>query len=194
MLTLYLVRHGEAEGNAKNMLMGQSDPALTEAGKKDAKKLGEKLRSVEFDKIYSSDLRRAFETASIIYSVLNSTPDLEKTEELCEIDLGDCCGMESERFSEKYPGSKDDVDFCFPNGESYKGFFSRIKYFLNMIAGEHDHENVLIVAHEGVIKAIEYHFGCFEFCDHAKIKIPYDYVGRFMIDRGILCKKEIYKN
>lgn len=184
MLILYLVRHGEAEGNAENMLMGQSDPALTEAGKKDAKKMGEGLKSVKFDKIYSSDLRRAFETARIISSVLNSTPDLEKTEELREIDLGDCCGMGSERFLKRYPGSKDDVDFCFPNGESYKGFFSRIKYFLNMIAGEHDHENVLIVAHEGVIKAIEYHFGCFEFCNHWKIKIPHGYIKKFVIDGG----------
>lgn len=186
MLTIYVARHGEAEGNAEKKLMGQSDSPLTADGKKDAQKLGKSLRSVKFDKIYSSDLKRAYLTANIISEMLNLPFDPIKTEKLREIDSGKCCGMEMRRFSNEYPGSKNDADFRFPKGESYKRFFHRVADFLKQLGKDHDNEIILIVAHEGVIKAIEYYFGCFYFRDQAKIKIPHEYIGKFVIDGGKL--------
>lgn len=60
--TIYLVRHGETEWNVKKLIQGQKDIPLNEKGKKQAGK----LKKIKFDAIYSSDLKRAAETAKII--------------------------------------------------------------------------------------------------------------------------------
>ncbi|MFA6097744.1 MAG: histidine phosphatase family protein [Candidatus Paceibacterota bacterium] len=184
MITVYVVRHGEAEGNAKKKLMGQSDPSLTAIGKKDAYMLGERLRSVKFDKVYTSDLERAWATTDIIAKILNLSLEPIKTEKLREIDTGDCCGMDLECFFREYPESKNSADFCFPKGESYREFFCRIANFLKSLAKDYDDEIILIVAHEGVIKAIEYYFGYLEFRNHQKTKISHEYVRKFVVDGG----------
>lgn len=64
--TIYLTRHGETEWNVKKLIQGQKDIPLNEKGRNQAKKLSEKLKRVKFDAIYSSDLKRATETAKII--------------------------------------------------------------------------------------------------------------------------------
>ncbi len=92
--------------------------------------------------------------------------------------------MEARYFSREYPESQNDADFCFPKGESYKQFYKRIVDFIKRLEKKHNRKTVLIVAHEGVIRAIEYYFGCFGFHDHHKRKISHKYIGRFVIDGG----------
>lgn len=151
--------------------MGQIDMPLTEIGKKDAEYLGENLKSANIEKVYLSDLERAYKTASIISEILNIDSEPEKFEELREIDSGKCCGMEAQCFSRKYPESQNDADFCFPKGESYKQFYKRIIDFIEGLEKKHNNKIILIVAHAGVIEAIEYYFGSFDFCNRDKIKI-----------------------
>ena len=64
--TIYLVRHGETEWNVKKLIQGQKDIPLNKKGEDQAMALGKKLKKIKFDAIYSSDLRRAAETAIII--------------------------------------------------------------------------------------------------------------------------------
>jgi broad specificity phosphatase PhoE len=64
--TLYLVRHGETEGNAKQVVNGHQDAPLTENGVAQIETVREKLRGVHFDAAYSSDLPRTVRTARII--------------------------------------------------------------------------------------------------------------------------------
>ncbi|VVA44215.1 Alpha-ribazole phosphatase [Candidatus Roizmanbacteria bacterium] len=64
--TIYLTRHGETEWNVKKLIQGQNDIPLNKKGKEQAEKLSEKLKKIKFDLIYSSDLKRASETAKII--------------------------------------------------------------------------------------------------------------------------------
>lgn len=65
---LYLIRHGEAEGNAEGRIMGQQDLPLTEHGRAQAQALGQWLRSrgITFAAIHSSGLQRAKVTAEIL--------------------------------------------------------------------------------------------------------------------------------
>ncbi len=63
---LYLVRHGETEWNVKKLIQGHKDIPLNSKGKKQAQKLAVELKSIFFDAIYSSDLKRASQTANII--------------------------------------------------------------------------------------------------------------------------------
>ena len=64
--TLYLVRHGQSEHNRDDIISGQVDPSLTNQGIQDATKTKLKLSNVHFSDVYSSDLIRAYKTASII--------------------------------------------------------------------------------------------------------------------------------
>jgi broad specificity phosphatase PhoE len=63
---LILVRHGQTESNLNRKLQGQSDGPLTETGRGQAEKLARHLRDWQIDQIFSSDLRRACDTAAAI--------------------------------------------------------------------------------------------------------------------------------
>ncbi len=64
--SLYLVRHGETEWNALHRIQGQLDSKLTAKGILESQKQAEKLKDIEFDAIFSSDLSRATQTAEIL--------------------------------------------------------------------------------------------------------------------------------
>lgn len=73
MLKIYLARHGQDEDNSNGILNGQRDKPLTEIGRNQAKELAEKIQKtgLKFEKIYSSPLKRAYQTAQTISSKLN---------------------------------------------------------------------------------------------------------------------------
>ncbi|MFH0873933.1 MAG: histidine phosphatase family protein [Candidatus Komeilibacteria bacterium] len=64
--TFYLIRHGQTEHNVKNITQGHSDSPLTAEGIRQAIELGQRLKSVKFDAVFSSDLLRAKRTAELI--------------------------------------------------------------------------------------------------------------------------------
>jgi broad specificity phosphatase PhoE len=65
VLELWLVRHGETTWNREGRVQGSSDPPLSEAGREGARRLGRRLAGTRFDAVYTSDLRRARETAAL---------------------------------------------------------------------------------------------------------------------------------
>jgi broad specificity phosphatase PhoE len=65
MTNIYLVRHGEAQGNKYRIFHGISDADLTSNGILQAEKAAAALMGLGIEKIYSSDLRRACETAKV---------------------------------------------------------------------------------------------------------------------------------
>lgn len=66
LTTIYIVRHGETDFNVKEIMQGQTDSSLTAKGVLQAKQLAERLKGVNFDAIFSSDLYRAQKTAEIL--------------------------------------------------------------------------------------------------------------------------------
>ncbi|MFS0837901.1 histidine phosphatase family protein [Paenibacillus sp. 1P03SA] len=66
MTTIGLVRHGSTEWNLLGKIQGALDTELTEEGREQARKLGERLRGEEWDGIICSDLKRARESAQLI--------------------------------------------------------------------------------------------------------------------------------
>ena len=85
-MELYIVRHGQSRGNAGTET---DDPALTETGFEQAQLTGEALQAVRFDKVYTSHLTRAVQTAAAILTAQRSDVALEVVPELAE------CGSES---------------------------------------------------------------------------------------------------
>lgn len=66
MTKVYLTRHGETEWNEKGIMQGWGDSPLTELGKKQAKWLGERMKDLHIDVIYTSPIGRALNTAKIV--------------------------------------------------------------------------------------------------------------------------------
>ena len=81
--TVIMVRHGESESNKKNVFTGQQNTPLTELGIKQAALAAEALKNVHIDKIYASDLTRAYNTGLPIAK--SHGLEIEKNENLREI-------------------------------------------------------------------------------------------------------------
>lgn len=152
-MKLYLVRHGQSETNLKKIHGGCLDVPLTEQGKADAKSAGNLLQDIPFNKVYTSDLIRAIQTADI------ALPKYEKKQSplLREICLGELEGRKSEdclkQYGENYLIQKANRNFGDFGGENYDEHVKRAKTFLDMVASEED-INVAAFCHEGTIKCM----------------------------------------
>lgn len=88
-VTLYMVRHGQTIYNKTGRVQGWKDSPLTEEGRKVAVYCGRGLRDITFDAAYSSDLKRAADTAQIILDEnLQDKPTLQERKTLREISFG----------------------------------------------------------------------------------------------------------
>lgn len=105
MLKLYLIRHGQSTANDQGIIQGCKDFPLSELGKEQAKLVGEFFINQKFDAIYSSDLTRAYDTASEV-SKHQNVP-IEKWEKLREVNLGPLEGKTRREMEREFPQVKD---------------------------------------------------------------------------------------
>ena len=154
---IYFIRHGQSLGNATLTFLGHTDLDLTELGYNQARITADFLSDIHFDKIYSSSLLRAYNTA---------IPNAEKRgisvialDELREIFCGDWEGMTCADIEAKY-GELYTYEwpnrygtFEFPNGESTvragERFFTEVK----RLALANPDKTILIVSHGAVIRS-----------------------------------------
>jgi probable phosphoglycerate mutase len=156
-MKIYLTRHGETQWNKEGRMQGWKNSDLTPNGVENAKRLGQRLKDIDFDYIYCSPLDRAVDTAKYIRGDKNT--EIVLTESLKEMGFGKWEGMEHDRIKELYPTEH----FNFWNkphlynqieGEGFEELFERVNDALNQITSNSSLENVLIVSHVVVIKAI----------------------------------------
>lgn len=156
-MKIYITRHGETQWNKEGIMQGWENSNLSENGIEDAKKLGDRLKDIDFHCIYCSPLGRAVETAKYIRQ--DKDTEIVIVEPLKEMGFGRWEGMEHDTIKEMYP----DEQYNFWNkphlyrpidGESYEEFFVRVKGALDNIINNVTGENILIVSHAVVIKAI----------------------------------------
>lgn len=143
-MRLYVVRHGESETNQQKRWTGWLDVHLTEKGKADAQKASEFLKGISFDKIYTSDLSRAMETAEI------AIPDCryEKTPLLREINVGFLAGQPASVLSDdqrKHTAVNGYADF---GGETKEAVYKRILQFRKELETRND-KTVAVFTHAG---------------------------------------------
>jgi broad specificity phosphatase PhoE len=103
---IYLVRHGETERSARHLYSGQADVPLTDEGRRQAVKAGERLARTGVDAIWSSPLRRARDTAEAIASATGVPVTVD--ERLIEVDYGELEGLDRERGSRRFGAAFDD--------------------------------------------------------------------------------------
>ena len=156
---LYLLRHGEIVGSEKKRTIGQKDVPLSSKGVRQAVWWKEELNHIEFEKVYSSDLSRALDTARMVSDLHES--EIVVTSQLREIDLGDWDGKLVKDIKTYFPDAWEErgrhmASFRTPNGESFQDLHERTIPVFQKIA-EAGQGNVLVVAHAGVNRIILCH-------------------------------------
>jgi broad specificity phosphatase PhoE len=152
---VFLVRHGESTWNREHRIQGQSDPPLSDDGRRQAALLGHRLRDKTFTAFYASDLRRAFDTALEIGAAISCR--LRPDEALREIFLGEWEGLTTTEIAERYPAAwaswrrEPDWDLV-PGGEGADRFEARVTAAMGRIFDENTRGDVLVVTHGGVIQ------------------------------------------
>ena len=81
---IYIIRHGQTKMNLRHALQGRSDYSLNDTGIEQAQKAAVNLRTITFDHVFSSPLKRAVETAKIVVPEINPVID----DRLIEMDYG----------------------------------------------------------------------------------------------------------
>jgi 2,3-bisphosphoglycerate-dependent phosphoglycerate mutase len=103
MPKLILLRHGESQWNLENRFTGWVDVPLSSKGEQEARNAGEKLRGYKIDKLYTSVLKRAIDTATIALEVagIDNLP-VERDQALNERHYGALQGLNKEETAQKY--------------------------------------------------------------------------------------------
>ena len=157
MTTIYLARHGESDWNAANRFQGLSDRPLTELGRRQAEALADELAmTASPSAIYSSPLRRAFETAAIVGTRTGLEP--RPVDDLREVDVGGWAGLSRSDVESRFPEAFRrwlDGGEGWEDGESYADMSARVLAALTGVAESHPGDQVLVVSHGGPIRAIQ---------------------------------------
>jgi len=171
---IFLVRHGKSARHESPIYLGQSDVPLSDHGRHEAAKAGEKLvkKGARPKRIYSSDLCRASETAEIIAERLGGVPViLDKL--FREMSMGSWDGELIEDIKKKFPGEYekrgDDIrNYRTPGGENFYDLHGRVTREFHRIFAEDfcavdnegrnriadDPGDLIIVAHLGVVTSL----------------------------------------
>ena len=148
-----LIRHGQTVDNAAKRAQGQLPGQLNERGEAQARAAARRLRGEDIAAVYSSDLARARQTASIITAATGH--DILFDKRLRERHYGILQGRRWDENEIIHPEVQrqyrsGNPDYVIPGGESYRQFYRRTVASVEDIAARHEAETVLIVTHGGV--------------------------------------------
>lgn len=165
----YLVRHAEAEGNAKEFFQGSTETLLTEKGKQQLQYLSERFRTIPLDAVISSPFGRARQTAEAI-NLHHKLPILTEYD-LREINGGDWEGRPWTELPVAFPEAYADWTdalwrFQAPNGEPMGQVWNRMTAVMERLARDHKGQTVAVASHGCALR----NFLCFvEFCDMERL-------------------------
>lgn len=194
-MQIIFIRHGSTPGNEKKRYIGSTDEGLSSLGIKEVTYLSTVLPKV--DKVYSSPLKRAFETAKIIYPKyeLNIVDDFRETN----------FGHFENRSAEELKNDREYIEwldsYCtlpIPGGENVKEFKQRtVTAFERLVSTQATgslHKRIAIVAHGGTIMSIleAYAYPQKDFYDYHIGNAEYVFTelknSKLLITGGALCK------
>jgi 2,3-bisphosphoglycerate-dependent phosphoglycerate mutase len=164
MPKLILLRHGESQWNLENRFTGWVDVELSPKGEGEAKMAGEYLRDIQIDKLYTSVLKRAMNTAAIALAAAGKGEiPTERDQALNERHYGDLQGLNKAETAEQYGDEQVkiwrrsyDVPPPGENGESLKDTAARTLPYFNahILPDIKSGLNVLVVAHGNSLRSI----------------------------------------
>ena len=151
MIELVYETHSTTRDNEQGIATGWLPGELSNLGRERARELGRRRRDDGIDVVFSSDLRRAVETAELAFQ--SSELPLHQDARLRECNYGDLTGAPT---AEVTATRLDRIETPFPNGESYRDVVARTREFLVDLVRKHDGERVLVIAHSANRWAIQH--------------------------------------
>jgi alpha-ribazole phosphatase len=157
MTRVYLIRHGETDFNRQKRYCGHSDVPLNQIGTQQAKKLWGRFRNVGIDVVYSSDLKRAQQTAEIVFAGQQGGITLSAL--LRELNFGQWEGLTYQQIlakdKELYKAwLENPAASAPPDGESLSDLNRRLEEFVTKTLEESQGKAVAIVSHAGPIRTL----------------------------------------
>jgi len=152
------VRHGETAWNVAARIQGQLDVGLNDTGRWQARRVGKALAGEQISVVYSSDLGRAHQTAQSIAEVTGA--EVVPEEGLRERSFGIFEGKTFDEINEIWPDHATNWRKRIPEweppegGESLLQLRERVTRTLQLLASRHPGEQIVVVAHGGVLDAI----------------------------------------
>ena len=159
-MKIYFVRHGKTEWNLEGRFQGQSgDSALLPEAFEDIQALGQHLADVPFDRIFSSDLKRAHVTAELIHQANHHSKIVETTPQLREWDFGRLEGTKIRLMQDIYPHQYAALKTNLARFHSHmfdaESVYQATQRIIQFVKGLKDSqaETVLIVSHGAILTA-----------------------------------------
>lgn len=152
--TIILVRHGETDWNRDNRFQGHADPPLNDTGRAQAQALAASFGDERFAAVYTSPLRRAYETARILAATRALEPIADPALE--EVDVGSWSGLTRTEVEARHPeGFARWLEYGhgWDDGETYEELGARVVTGLLNIGASHPGAAVLAVTHGGPIRS-----------------------------------------
>lgn len=157
---LWLVRHGETEGQSSIRYHGANDVPLSEVGRSQIRALLPLLAGVPFTQVVHSPLSRAAESAQILTEGLRQdgveVGGQLVDERLREISFGAAEGMTREEIDEAFPAFWSDYEVgktdAFPDGEPRAAFSERVGAAVGELVARPWQGDTLLVAHRGIVR------------------------------------------
>lgn len=156
---IYLLRHGLDD---EEYIGGHSDVDLIDEGVNQVKKSALFIRdNLDIKNIISSDIKRSVSSSEIVRSYLDKNIPFRLDSSLRELDKGILTGRKKSdlSFYEQAVLSfgNQDINYCYPGGESMKDMYDRVNYLIN--SGYFmDKDSSLLVTHRGIINMIYFIF------------------------------------
>lgn len=148
MGTVYVIRHGEAAGNAEHRFIGQTQMELTERGRRQAEAVANRLREEPIERLLASDLNRAVKTLEPLSRVVGL--EIEPSADLREIDNGEWSGLLPTEIEAGWPDLwrdyTDGADVDRPGGERWRDVAARVIPVVSPLLAD---DGVSVVASHG---------------------------------------------
>ena len=180
MSALILLRHGQSQWNLENRFTGWIDVPLSPTGEDEARAAGEKLRDRHIDKLYTSVLRRAVDTATLALEAAGTTvPATERDAALNERMYGDLQGLNKAEAAKRFGDAqiklwRRSYDVRPPGGESLADTAARVlPYWESHILPDlKAGRDVLVVAHGNSLRALVMHLDGLSHAEVLELEIP----------------------
>jgi broad specificity phosphatase PhoE len=163
-MDLLVVRHAQSTWNAQHRWAGQRNPGLSAHGRTAACARAAVLAALHppIGAVATSDLRRAHQTAQLLTHTLGLSPPA-RVPGLRERHAGQWTGCTSRQIEARFPGElgrwRRGEIVNPPGSESWEAFTGRVLAALGHLATAPTADRIVVVAHQGVLRAIEHHFG-----------------------------------
>lgn len=154
---IYVFRHGETDYNKEGRLLGMIDHPLNATGLAQAKALADRLKDVSMELIFSSPLKRAYQTGEAVATSKNIPIVVD--DRLREMTVGQMDGQLANDVATTYPEDYktflawDDLDFRFPNGESNREVQARALSFFKDMA-QNSYTRIGVATHSAFMRCM----------------------------------------